>query len=166
MCNDQHKNLKETGHQSVNLASHASTKIEGESTVKLITSNGTDDKVVNLESVLNVPDLRTNLISVAKITSKGYQVIFNQNSASIVDGKAKLIAERRNRLYYVSEQDQFAAKAEVEAEVKADVKMSNIMKWHLRFRHLNEGSLHELTRKEAAIGTQIANYEKLQACET
>lgn len=162
MCNDQRKfqELKETEHRSVNLASHASTRIEGEGTVKLIASGGANNTTVSLEA-LNVPDLRTNLISVSKIVSKGYQVIFDRNSASIVDneGKVKLTAERRNGLYYINEQDQFAAKAEV------DIKMSNIMKWHLRLGHLNEGSLRELTRKEGAIGIQIANDERLQSCE-
>lgn len=163
MCNNQSKfqDLERAEHRLVNLASHTSIEIVGKGTVKLITSNGVDNTTVNFEDVLNVPDLRTNLISVPKITSKGYQVTFDRSSASVLDnkGKVKLRAELRNGLYYVNEQDQFAAKAEV------DMKMSNIMKWHLRLGHLNEGSIRELARKEAAIGIQIANDEALQPCE-
>lgn len=163
MCNDQRKfkKLKKISHQSVKLASSALATIEGEGNVTITSSNGTNQVTIDIEDVLNVPDLRINLLSVSRIISKGYRVMFSHNCARILDnnGNTKLMAEHRNGLYYVIEKKQLAATAEIKP------KASNIMEWHLKLGHLNEGSLHELARKEAATGIQISSEEKLLPCE-
>jgi hypothetical protein len=49
-----------------------------------------------------VPDLRSNLLSVGKITDKGSTVIFENNKVYILDkdGKEIMIGQKRNHLYY------------------------------------------------------------------
>ncbi|GBP52245.1 hypothetical protein EVAR_83106_1 [Eumeta japonica] len=50
-------------------------------------------------------DLRSNLVSVAKITNKDCEVLFRKDSAMIMDstGNIKFVAERRGDLYYLQE---------------------------------------------------------------
>jgi hypothetical protein len=56
-------------------------------------------------NALYVPDLRSNLLSVGKITDKGSTVIFENNKVYILDkdGKEIMIGQKRNHLYYVRE---------------------------------------------------------------
>jgi len=60
---------------------------------------------VRLTNALHVPDLRSNLISVAKITDAGNYVIFTKRNAKIKDGDGKtiLIADRMGDLYCLRE---------------------------------------------------------------
>lgn len=57
--------------------------------------------------MLFVPDLRTNLISIGKITdvTTGLKVSFYKNTTSVTDpnGNVKLVADRIGGLYYVYE---------------------------------------------------------------
>jgi len=49
--------------------------------------------------------LRTNLVSVARITDVGREIIFNNREAQVIsrDGDVRLVADRRDDLYYVRE---------------------------------------------------------------
>lgn len=52
-----------------------------------------------------IPDLRCNLIWVARVTDQGFSVTFNGNVASVNDsyGNTKRVANRKSNLYYVEE---------------------------------------------------------------
>ncbi|KOC59639.1 hypothetical protein WH47_11069, partial [Habropoda laboriosa] len=52
----------------VNLANDESTSATATDTVSIMTSNNVTNELSNLRYVLHVPTLRTNLMSVAKIT--------------------------------------------------------------------------------------------------
>ena len=56
-----------------------------------------------MHNTLCVPDLRSNLMSVSKITEKGYKVTFTRNIAKITDSKGEVsaIADRIDNLYYL-----------------------------------------------------------------
>jgi hypothetical protein len=73
--------------------------------VKIKVSNENNLRSVNLNNVMYVPDLRSNLLSVGKITDKGSTVIFENNKVYILDkdGKEIMIGQKRNHLYYVRE---------------------------------------------------------------
>lgn len=87
---------------TLNLANSACTSVMGKGTVSTILETENKSKFVKFENTLFVPDLRTNLISVGKVTDKGHTVIFNKCKAEIVDckGKVLLTAERKRDLYY------------------------------------------------------------------
>jgi len=70
---------KSTG--KLNLASNVTTEIKARGTVLISTRVQGKTKNVNIHDALHVPDLRTNLLSLAKITDKGFKVIFDQKSA-------------------------------------------------------------------------------------
>lgn len=58
-------------------------------------------KPVSLTNVLHVPDLRTNLMSVSKITEKGY-VTFERGFAIITDRVSNVkYRYRKDSLYYI-----------------------------------------------------------------
>ena len=60
-------------------------------------------KPVEFQDALYVPDLRTNLISVAKITDKNNEISFKKNEAIVsgMDGRLIAKAKRIGNLYYI-----------------------------------------------------------------
>lgn len=89
--------------QTLNLANNDSTEIKGNGTVKLKTKEGL---VAELEETLYVPNLRSNLLSVAKITDHDLEVTFKKNEAIVRNPKTNdelMIAHRNGNLYYVDE---------------------------------------------------------------
>ncbi|KRY44403.1 hypothetical protein T03_6890 [Trichinella britovi] len=75
------KNMKRT----LSLANNKSTEIMGTGTANLEILGSDRMTNVKLDNTLYVPDLRSNLLSVAKITEEGFQVIFQENSAIITN---------------------------------------------------------------------------------
>ena len=75
MCNDENKFVKkeQCASDTSNLTSNSTAKVEANGTVK-ITVEG--NKLISLENTLHVPELRTPLLTVTKITDKGSDVIF------------------------------------------------------------------------------------------
>ena len=69
----------------LNLASNASTNVEGKGIVRVSAANDQGNKLVEFRETLFVPDLRANLISVSKITSCGHKVIFDGNVAVVTN---------------------------------------------------------------------------------
>lgn len=85
------------------LASDATADFTFKGTAEIVTTVAGEKCNVTLSDTLHVPDLRTNLLSVSKITDRGYKVTFEKGEAVVDDrdGEAKLIAKRRNSLYHV-----------------------------------------------------------------
>jgi 23S rRNA-/tRNA-specific pseudouridylate synthase len=102
MCSskDQFQNIAQND-QVLNLTNHSFTKIRRTGNVKIKVSNENNLRSVNLNNVMYVPDLRSNLLSVGKITDKGSTVIFENNKVYILDkdGKEIMIGQKRNHLY-------------------------------------------------------------------
>ena len=113
MCSDKDKFVVSQKCESVelNLSSSATTAVESKGIVKLLVANGDEQKVLNLENTLYVPDLRNNLFSVAKKTDKGYEVTFRQHDAVIQDNSKykKVFAKRVDDLYYIQENFEIAS---------------------------------------------------------
>lgn len=103
--NTEFTNIKSyTG--NVKLASEeASTSIQGKGSVSIVAKNEDHLNDINVREVLRVPQLRTNLLSVGKITDQNYLVIFDKEKAEVIDKKCNIImtADRRNGLYYIRE---------------------------------------------------------------
>lgn len=96
--------------KSLNLANGETTSIHGIGSVRISASDGENTQHLKLEDVMFVPDLRTNLMSVAKVADKGCEIRFNKEAASIIapDGKLLVMAERRGDLYYVRKGNEIA----------------------------------------------------------
>ena len=106
-----------TGSGKLNLANNESTEIKARGTVVFSTNNAGKQSKIRLNDTLHVPDLRTNLLSVGKITENNYDVIFRKNTAYVVDydGKIKMEAKKINGLYFVRENQDHECRATSES---------------------------------------------------
>jgi hypothetical protein len=164
MCSskDQFQNIAQND-QVLNLANHSFTKIRGTGNVKIKVSNENNLRSVNLNNVMYVPDLRSNLLSVGKITDKGSTVIFENNKVYILDkdGKEIMIGQKRNYLYYVRE---ILDKKGETAAASMNISRTKIQEWHEKFGHINEQQLKELARSNEVYGLNIGCNEHLINC--
>ena len=143
--------------ESLNLADKNSTQVEGKGTVEVKIEVQGGDKLIDLKNTLLVPDLRTNLLSVAKIADKNHMVLFKKDIALVKDikGNTKMIADRIGNLYYIRQSGVHIAQ---KVENKLDLRL-----WHERMGHLNEKDLRKLL-KDMKIGN-IETNGKLPECE-
>lgn len=121
MCNDKQKFeiINKDEQSRVYTAAEHYVKSIGKGNASLnLKINQRENKIIKLENVLYVPELRNNLLSVPTVTKKGYDVIFNKNRAFIKwkNGSTILTATKRDELYIVDEEANraFAAKHETD----------------------------------------------------
>lgn len=78
------------------LASDASAEIKTRGVANITATIDGKRSDIILSETLHVPGLRMNLLSVSKITDKGHEVVFDKQSAKIIDskGRTKLFAKR------------------------------------------------------------------------
>ena len=87
---------------TLNMANSTSTISKAKGIAHLTVSRNTGNIPSNLHNTLLVKDLRTNLISVSKITrNNDREVLFTKNEAIVrtLDGEIKLMADRIGDLY-------------------------------------------------------------------
>lgn len=113
LCGDQSKfeQLNASSQSQIKLVNKETSEIKGEGTVRLSVMNNQERKLVEFNNVLFVPDLRVNLVSVARVIDRGFTVTFRRDSAEVVDGRVRLAAKRRD-LYYIQEERERVAIAE------------------------------------------------------
>lgn len=139
------------------LASNVTTEVKGKGIVRMSASNGKSSQIIEFKDTLYVPNLRTNLISVSKITDKGYDIVFSNDIANVVDktGKTILTAVRKGNLYYVEE----CEFPNTTIDNKVD-----LHRWHERFGHLNGKDVAKVLEK---VGEKINgnNINILRDCD-
>lgn len=140
------------------MANAETSTIEGIGTVKFERDDG---RTTILNETLHVPDLRSNLMSVGKITNKGYSVTFQKKSAVILNQSNEVVvtAKRSGNLYYVNTLTD-------SANFTNSGKNPDLKMWHERLGHLNERDLKDLAKKQLVLGLKINSNEKLPTCET
>ncbi|OWR40681.1 putative Copia protein [Danaus plexippus plexippus] len=115
MCNEKQM-IKDFTHlnSELNLANSERTQITGTGKVSISVDTGSEERQINLQKVFYVSDLRTNLLSVAKVTDRGFEVHFKKNGATVRDenGKIHLRADRVGNLYHVRMSQNTASKVE------------------------------------------------------
>ena len=154
--------VKSTNICSLNLADSTTTKIQGMGDVHLTTSDGKNERKFVSNKTLLVPDLRSNLMSVSKITDTGHEVNFKKNAAYITNnlGEIVVVAKIQGDLYYVKELQEETNIAETDLKYK-----STLMTWHQKLGHLNEASLKEMQENGVVLCLKIPKNEKLKICE-
>lgn len=162
LCKDYSmmKKIEPSEPGKLNLANNMSTDIKAKGKVIIPSTNGIKPIDLHLENALYVPELRTNLISVAKLTDRNYNVLFERNRVTVCDkqGKAKLEGNRIGDLYYLKERKQ-------QANV-VTINKSNMQIWHERFGHLNGGTLLDMVRGETALDIGLKGNEVLPPCSS
>jgi len=99
-----------------------------------------------------------NLVSVAKITDRGFTVIFDKVGAHMIglEGYKLMMADREKDLYYVKEAENVTATVEC--------KSSDIWLWYERFGHLNGHDLDKIVRNKLNIKMSTQHLEELKNC--
>lgn len=101
-----------------------------------------------IKNVLYVEDLKCNLMSVARLCDKGYEVTFNKNGAMVSkNGETVFVASRNGMLYEVI----FQVEKKVFAGI-ADENSQNL--WHSRLCHLNVYDMKKLITNEMVNGLE------------
>lgn len=88
---------------------------------------------MKLDRVLYVNDLRTNLLSVSKMTDKNYKILFENEKETVLDENNYVlrIAKQIANLYYIQESQNIANLSEFNSN-------NDFNKWHQRLGHVNE----------------------------
>ena len=133
------------------LANNSETHLIGKGDVNIAIANNPNG-VVTLKDTLFVPDLRSNLMSIAKIVDRGHEVTFQKSRAVVTDqsGKTMLIAQRIGDLFYLCEREQRANVVSEDVKLNTDVEM-----WHTRLRHLNARDLSILAKDGNVNGLKL-----------
>jgi len=113
-----------------------------------------------MQNALCVPGLRNNLLSVSRITDKGYSVTFKKKRAFInkENDSTILTATKRNELYVVDEKIDRAMSAESEQG-------KNVLKWHQRYGHININDLKKMRAEGMIEGMNFTTNLNQLDCE-
>lgn len=169
MCGDDSiLENKVTCDSVLKLATDASTAAKVKGVAKIAISGG-QTQTENLHDTLYVPNLRTNLVSVSKITDNKMKIIFNNKSAVVTnaDGKTVMVADRIGDLYFVREKNH-AEQAQIVTRATSQVKLvtkNSSSLWHKRLGHLLMIGVIKLCNDELATGINISREGQSQVCE-
>lgn len=112
-----------------------------------------------IKNVLFVEDLKCNLMSVARLCDKGYEVTFRKNEATVhKDGETAFTANRNGMLY--------EATLQVEKAFAGIVDRDSQKLWHARLAHLNVYDMKKMIANDMATGLEkfIVNIDE-KFCE-
>ena len=164
LCNDKKsfRNITDSNRGVLNMADSSTSEILGKGTVQFTTKVHGDLKNVSLENASHAPDLRTNLLSVAKITDRGYSVLFKKSLAEVINakGNTELYAQRIGDLYCVQENGESACAVSSAKTCKATIEVL-----HRRFGHANVKDVSDAVRKGAVTGIQLTNAFTKMDCD-
>ncbi|CAB0033335.1 unnamed protein product [Trichogramma brassicae] len=161
VCSDKDRfrnTYRATG--TLQLASDATADIYGKGDVSIKTSESC--QTITLKDTLYVPDLRTNLVSVARTVDYGFKVTFDKNCAVVLDdnGEIQAQADRIGDLYFFNDTE---VSRGVAAFSKTKVSMNE---WHARLGHLNSKDLKTMFAKKHAEGIDDVQIEDIDQCST
>ncbi|GKA13909.1 retrovirus-related pol polyprotein from transposon TNT 1-94 [Tanacetum coccineum] len=113
-----------------------------------------------ISDVYNVPNLKSNILSVGQLLEKNYDIHFKDRSATIRNQEGKLIAKvpmTKNRMFILNIQHD-------EAKCLKSCLEDHSWLWHMRYGHLNFGDLKLLSSKGMVKGLDQIDHPN-QVCE-
>lgn len=136
------KNLRGTAKGSVNLKVRNGSKVEH----------------INVKEVTYVLGIAANLLSVSKITDKGYLVNFDKKGFTVVNEKIKEVTvkgQRQDGVYMITPTEDKAL----------FVNTTSDLMWHQRLGHLNRRSILKLRAKPAyGLNEIVVSNETCEVC--
>lgn len=125
----------------------------------------TENMKVTLRDVLYVPQLKTNFLSIGKVTSNNYNIKFNGVNAIIRNQKGTEIlrAPKAGYLYVYNEKYEHS---NTEKLCAARLTNENFLVWHRRYGHLNAASLSSLHKNNMVLGLNLKGKEDVVDCKT
>lgn len=125
---------------------------KGSINVKISTADGVIE--LTLENVLYIPTADGNLLSVNKLTQKGFEVTFRGNDCFVLNGRSCYkLATFRNNMYEIQNVEY----------CKKTVSVSNLCvhEWHKRLCHRNLNDIRLMKSK----GLKIRNFKCSDVCD-
>lgn len=113
-----------------------------------------------ISDVYNVPNLKSNILSVGQLLEKNYDIHFKDRSATIRNPEGKLIAKvpmTKNRIFLLNIQHD-------ETKCLKSCLKDHSWLWHMRYGHLNFGDLKLLSSKGMVKGLDQIDHPN-QVCE-
>jgi hypothetical protein len=116
-----------------------------------------------LKDVIHIPGLKKNLVSIAMMEDRGYDIVFNDGKVFLrhkTTGQVKNIGIRVNNLY----------KLEVDGCVSMMVKAEKVVRWdegklwHRRLGYLHNGALKIM--QQISIGLPMGTLVQLDQCKS
>jgi hypothetical protein len=132
--------------------------VRGYGSIEFIVKVGTIKRIVTIENVLYVPNLGTNLISIAAVTAVGLSVHFIETKVIFKKNKAVVMMGERigKTLYHLSilpklsemQQQTDTALLSVPPSTPIDV-------WHQRLAHVSYKTILKMSSKQLVKGLQL-----------
>ncbi|GKC95297.1 retrovirus-related pol polyprotein from transposon TNT 1-94, partial [Tanacetum coccineum] len=113
-----------------------------------------------ISDVYNVPNLKSNILSVGQLLEKNYDIYFKDRSAIIRNQEGKLIAKvpvTKNKMFILNIQYD-------EAKCLKSCLEDHSWLWHMRYMHLYFGDLKLLSSKEMVKGLEQIDHPN-QVCK-
>ncbi|CAF0767559.1 unnamed protein product [Brachionus calyciflorus] len=113
-------------------------------------------KNIKIKDVLFVPDLSVNLISIEKLSQKGYHMIFDKESCMIVFNDvlmAKGLRWEQNKNLY-----------EIKLFFPVSLKSSDVKLWHFRLGHLSLENMKKLRVKDLVFRNENLKKDFCESC--
>ena len=130
--------------REVRLGGKRTLGAQGFETVRVIFMCNGQPQTVQINEVLLVPKLRRNLISVSKLTDEEFNIKVGRDEITLIHGRSKLQAKRRNGLYMLHS-------ANIAEGCKADgkkKKRTSLTEMHRTFAHINIVWLKSMLERE------------------
>lgn len=151
---------------NVRLANGQKAEIKGTGSGVVKFVNGANKDInIKIDNVLFVPNLEVNLLSVRKLTAKGFKVLFKDNVCDIVEGqKVRATAKQVAGLYELQT-------VPVQADNKACIAIKGGHStqcqhmWHRRFGHREVAAIKDLQNKGLAAGIKVTDCGIRETCE-
>ena len=127
-----------------------------------------------INEVLHVPDLRTNLISVEKVTDSGYDITFKTNDCIIRDMSLNQVictGQRQKNLYKLnivckSHQHAMTVRTNFDIDNSSNQTKYDINVWHYRMGHIGEQHLKFMSKNQMVEGLELTPQQKLIFCSS
>jgi transposase InsO family protein len=139
----------------------AATLATGMGDLQIDVPNGSESTRITLRDALYAPEMSLTVISINKIASAGYSVIFEGKICQIKNKSGKIVGKikaRPNGLYRV-DRPILAAAAAQESQV-------DILTAHRRLGHISADAIRDLTRANAVTGLHIIDPSSHISCDS
>lgn len=157
-------NFTEDADSDIAIANGEKIKSEGSGNVQvnLIQGKRVTSKIIT--HIAYVPSVATNLLSVSKLTEKGYAVVFDKNGCKAYDdscfkvqGKEEFSGTLKEGLYVLNQKKTEPVRA-------LSAIMTNHTLWHRRLGHLNRKSMTKMKSFVSGLKFDDRSMEPCVAC--
>ncbi|GJZ32249.1 retrovirus-related pol polyprotein from transposon TNT 1-94 [Tanacetum coccineum] len=142
---------------NVTFGDESKAPVKGKGKILIRAKDGSHQYILD---VYNVPNLKSNILSVGHLLKKNYDIHFKDRSATIRNQEGKLIAKvpmTKNRMFILNIQHD-------EAKFLKSCLEDHLWLWHMRYGHLNFGDLKLLSSKGMVKGLDQIDHPN-QVCE-